>query len=132
MLTWTGTECGECCAGIQTESSSLGNDLGNDAGNYGSYGSAQGMGSFANQHSGYSQPPGQQYQSYGGESSTGTPSTAAPANKQPAFDSYSNYNSFAQPSFSHKPESNSSYASQPPSQVGSWLCVCFCLRLGML
>lgn len=64
---------------------------------YGSYGSAQGMGGgFANQQSQHSQTP--QYQSYG-DSSTGTPTAGVGSSKQPAYDSYSNYNSFSQPSF---------------------------------
>lgn len=105
-------------AGIQTESTSLGND----SGNYGSYGSARGMGSFANQHSQYNQAPSQsQYQSYG-DASTGAPSSAAaPSSKQPAYDSYSNYNSFAQPSFSQKPDMYGSQASHAQPQVSSVL-----------
>lgn len=99
-------------AGIQTESTSLGND----SGNYGSYGSAQGMRSFANQHSHYNQAPSQ-YQSYG-DAPSGTPSTAAaPSSKQPAYDSYSNYTSFAQPSFSQKPDMYGSQASHTQPQV---------------
>lgn len=55
------------------------------------------MGGFANQQSQHSQTP--QYQSYG-DSSSGTPTANVASNKQPAYDGYSNYNSFSsQPSF---------------------------------
>ena len=78
---------------------------------YGSYGSAQGMGGFANQQSQHSQTP--QYQSYG-DSSTGTPTAGVTSSKQPAYDSYSNYNSFSQPSFGgQKADLYSSQAAQP-------------------
>lgn len=86
---------------------------------YGSYGSAQGMGGFANQQSQHSQPP--QYQSYG-DSSAGTPTAGVASSKQPAYDGYSNYNSFSsQPSFGGQKadlySGHSSHGSQP--QVSS-------------